>query len=232
METETMELDTSTPEISDEANLGIQSYAVKIDGEEQIVSVDELRNGYQRQADYTRKTQELASERERLAQGEAIVQALEADPQGAISALSSAFGVSSMGNQNTEMEEPFEDLDPEEARLRRIEQSIEQQERANRQQNLQTDMQKLRDKYATDISEQDLYAHALRNNIGNLEAAYTHMTYETMQDKARTADIVEEKRAANVVDSTSGGSSSGNVERAARAVSSIHDAYRLALEEI
>ena len=174
----------------------------------------------------------MASERERLAQGEAIVQALEADPQGAISALSSAFGVSSMGNQNTEMEEPFEDLDPEEARLRRIEQSIEQQERANRQQNLQTDMQKLRDKYATDISEQDLYAHALRNNIGNLEAAYTHMTYETMQDKARTADIVEEKRAANVVDSTSGGSSSGNVERAARAVSSIHDAYRLALEEI
>ena len=231
METETMELDSSNPEISNEGSLDGPSYIVKIDGQEQMVSLDELQNGYQRQADYTRKTQELASERERLAQGEAIVQALEADPQGAISALSDAFGIGSMGNQNTEME-ALEDLDPEEARLRRIEQSIEQQERANRQQNLQSDMQKLRDKYAADINEKDLYAHALRNNIGNLEAAYTHMTYETMQDKARTADIVEEKRAANVVDSTAGGSASGNVERAARAVSSIQDAYRLALEEI
>lgn len=231
METETMELDSSNPEISNEGSLDGPSYIVKIDGQEQMVSLDELQNGYQRQADYTRKTQELASERERLAQGEAIVQALEADPQGAISALSDAFGIGSVGNQNTEME-ALEDLDPEEARLRRIEQSIEQQERANRQQNLQSDMQKLRDKYAADINEKDLYAHALRNNIGNLEAAYTHMTYETMQDKARTADIVEEKRAANVVDSTAGGSASGNVERAARAVSSIQDAYRLALEEI
>ena len=48
-------------------------HTVKVDGQEQQVSLDELRNGYQRQADYTRKTQELASERERLAQGEAIV---------------------------------------------------------------------------------------------------------------------------------------------------------------
>ena len=231
METETMELETSNPEISDEVISDAPSYVVKIDGEEQMVSLEELQNGYQRQADYTRKTQELASERERLAQGEAIVQALEADPQGAISALSDAFGVASVGNQNTEVE-ALEDLDPEEARLRRIEQSIEQQERANRQQNLQSDMQRLREKYATDINEKDLYAHALRNNIGNLEAAYTHMTYETMQDKARTAEIVEEKRAANVVDSTTGGAPSGNVERAARAVSSIHDAYRLALEEM
>jgi len=228
METETMELGNSNPEISNEG-LG-DNYTVRIDGEDQMVSLQELQNGYQRQADYTRKTQELASERERLAQGEAIVQALEANPQGAITALSDAFGVSSVGNQNTEME-AFEDLDPEEARLRRIEQSIEQQERANRQSNLQKDMQGLRDKYSADISEQDLYAHALRNNIGNLEAAYTHMTYETMQDKARNADIVDEKRAANVVDSTTGGSTSGNVEKAARAVSSIQDAYRLALEE-
>ena len=231
MTTETMGLETSNPDNTGDFQ-GQPEYSVKIDGEMQAVTLEELQNGYQRQADYTRKTQELASERERLAQGEAIVQALESDPQGAIGALSDAFGVSvqERGNQNTEMED-FEDLDPEEVRLRRIEQSIEQQERANRQQNLQKDMQGLRDKYSADISEQELYAHALRNNIGNLEAAYTHMTYETMQDKARNADIVEEKRAANVVDSTTGGSTSGNVEKAVRAVSSIQDAYRLALEE-
>jgi len=205
-------------------------HTVKVDGVEQQVSLDELQNGYQRQADYTRKTQELASERERLAQGEAIVQALEADPVGAIDALTNAFGLTYEDNQTTQVE-TFEDLDPEEQRLRRIETSIEEQERAGRQQNLQKDLQALRNKYGTDINESELYAHALRNNIGNLDAAYTHMTYGAMQDRARDADIVEEKRAANVVDSTTGGSTSDNVERAVGAVSSIRDAYRLALEE-
>jgi|TARA_Y100000310_G_scaffold196835_1_gene196904 uncharacterized protein YerC len=230
MENETMELGTSTPELSNEATSGQGTHTVKIDGETHLVSLEELQNGYQRQADYTRKTQELGRERERLAQGEAIVQALEADPRGAITALGDAFGVST-GNQSPQVEEDLEDLDPEEVRLRRIETSIETQERAGRQQNLQKDLQKLRNKYGTDINESELYAHALRNNIGNLEAAYTHMTYESMQDRARNADIVEEKRAANVVDSTTGGSTSGNVERAVGAVSSIRDAYRLALEE-
>ena len=39
------------------------SYTVKVDGEEVEVNLDELRNGYQRQADYTRKSQSLAEQR-------------------------------------------------------------------------------------------------------------------------------------------------------------------------
>ena len=34
------------------------TYAVKLDGEEAQVTLEELQQGYQRQADYTRKTQE------------------------------------------------------------------------------------------------------------------------------------------------------------------------------
>ncbi len=41
-------------------------YVVKIDGEELEVSEDELLSGYQRQRDYTRKTQELADQRKAL----------------------------------------------------------------------------------------------------------------------------------------------------------------------
>ena len=70
------------------------SYTVKIDGREERVSLDELQNGYQRQADYTRKTQELASERKRLEQAEAIVSSLESDPESTLKALSDAFGIS------------------------------------------------------------------------------------------------------------------------------------------
>ena len=65
-------LDTSNPTESSEDSG--PSFTVTVDGEQMDVSQSELINGYQRQADYTRKTQELATERERLAQGEAIVQ--------------------------------------------------------------------------------------------------------------------------------------------------------------
>ena len=58
---ETTELANSNPGFSGEiSNEG--TYSVKIDGVEQLVPLEELQNGYQRQADYTRKTQELARE--------------------------------------------------------------------------------------------------------------------------------------------------------------------------
>ena len=38
-------------------------YTIKLDGEEHEVTLEELRNGYQRQADYTRKSQSLAEQR-------------------------------------------------------------------------------------------------------------------------------------------------------------------------
>ena len=209
------------------------SYTVKIDGREERVSLNELQNGYQRQADYTRKTQELASERERLAQGEAIVQALEADPEGAITALAGSFGVG-VGNHNTSSPEQgdYEDVDPDEVRLRRIESSIEEQNRALRQQNLQKEVNTLRDKYdGIDFDEKALYAHALKNKINNLDAAFTHMNWDQMQTVAKDAEIVEEKRAAQIVDGTPG-SSEGNVARAVRAVDSIRDAFVLAQTEL
>jgi len=209
------------------------SFTVKIDGAEQRVSLNELQNGYQRQADYTRKTQELASERERLAQGEAIVQALEADPEGTISALAGSFGVS-VGNQNTLSSEgaDHEDMDPDEVRLRRIESSIEEQNRALRQQNLQKEVSTLRNKYdGIDFDEKALYAHALKNKINNLDAAFTHMNWDKMQTAERDAEIVGEKRAAQIVDGVPG-SPEGNVERAVHAVSSIRDAWHLAQDEL
>ena len=218
--------------MANEATSTGDAYTVKIDGREEQVTLNELQNGYQRQADYTRKTQELASERERLAQGEAIVQALESDPEGAITALAGAFGVGG-GNQQTMPDQTeYEDLDPEEFRLRRIESSIEEQNRALRQQNLQKEVNTLRDKYdGIDLDEKALYAHALKNKINNLDAAFTHMNWEQMQTVAKDAEIVEEKRAAQIVDGTPG-SSEGNVDRAVRAVDSIRDAFALAQTEL
>ena len=91
--TESTQVDTpeSSVEVSEEPSG--ETYSVKIDGKHQEVSLEELRDGYQRQSDYTRKTQELASERKRLQQAEAIVSSLETDPDGTLTALADAFGV-------------------------------------------------------------------------------------------------------------------------------------------
>ena len=169
-----------------------------------------------------------------MAQGEAIVQALEADPLGAISALAGAFGVSG-GNQDTmttQQEVDYEDLDPDEIRLRRIEQSIEEQNRANRQQNLQNEVVSLKEKYGVDFDEKALYSHALKNKIKNLEAAFTHMKWDNKQASNRDAEIVEEKRRASQLVETTPGTADGNVERAAKAVSSIREAFTLANEQL
>ena len=52
----------------DESEEEPEVYAVKVDGEELEVSLEELVQGYSRHSDYTRKTQELASQRDEMAQ--------------------------------------------------------------------------------------------------------------------------------------------------------------------
>lgn len=46
-----------------------QKFTVKIDGKDESVTLDELLSGYQRQSDYTRKTQEVAEARKRIEAG-------------------------------------------------------------------------------------------------------------------------------------------------------------------
>ena len=53
-----------------------QTYKVKIDGEEIEVDLDELRNGYQRQQSFTRKSMELANQRKAFEQEAAQVKQL------------------------------------------------------------------------------------------------------------------------------------------------------------
>jgi|TARA_R110000764_G_scaffold56817_3_gene123937 hypothetical protein len=61
-EVESEEIDYEVDEEVTETETPV-GYTVKVDGEEIEVNLDELRNGYQRQADYTRKSQSLAEQR-------------------------------------------------------------------------------------------------------------------------------------------------------------------------
>jgi len=56
-------------------------YTIKVDGEEYEVGIDELKSGYQRQADYTRKSQALAEQRKETEKIQSERQQLEQERQ-------------------------------------------------------------------------------------------------------------------------------------------------------
>lgn len=236
MET-TESVSADIPEVSSEATTEPgNAYTVKIDGAESQVSLSELQDGYQRQADYTRKTQELAEERQRLQQAEAIASALESDPAGTIAALSSAFGVTDTlpatePNYSDGVEE-----DPTTKRLAHLEAQMERQAQANRQQALEREVSGLKKKYG-DFDTSELFRHALTNRIPNLDAAFTHMKYRevagTAEKLQKDQEITDAKRGAMKV-ASGGGTQSGAVvsEGSEGKPSSLREAFALAKKQL
>ena len=191
--TEPTEVDTpeSSVEVSQEPTG--EQYTVTVNGQSEEVSLDELRDGYQRQSDYTRKTQELASERERLQQAEAIVSALESDPTGTLTALGQAFGVDTPTPQSQQpsYDEWQDGPDPTQQRLQSLEAQVAAQARTHRQQALDKEVHGLKNRFG-DFDEKALFQHALTNRIPNLEAAFAHMRFGEV---AATAEKLQQEQA-------------------------------------
>lgn len=83
---------------------------VEIDGQQ--VSIDELKGGYLRQSDYTRKTQELARSKKELEKAEAVYTAMHKDAETA-QEISERLGidyVSPEQAQVVEMQEQYQEL--------------------------------------------------------------------------------------------------------------------------
>ena len=211
------------------------SYSVKVDGSEEQVSLDELRDGYQRQSDYTRKTQELASERKRLQQAEAIVAALESDPAGTLTALGDAFGVDNQPIPDGSYDSDYEAEDPTSQRVAQLEARLEAQDRLHRRNEMEKQVDNLKERYG-DFDESELYQHALSNRIGNLEAALTHMRYGDVADRAekleKEQERTEAKRDAGVVEPTCSKQICSSTNTTPKNVGSLREAYAEAKREL
>ena len=233
--TESTEVDTpeSSVEVSEEPSG--DTYAVKVDGENQEVSLEELRDGYQRQSDYTRKTQELASERKRLQQAEAIVAALESDPAGTLTALGDAFGVENQPISDGSYDTDYEAEDPTSQRVAQLEARLEAQDRLQRRNEMEKQVDNLKERYG-DFDESELYQHALSNRIGNLEAALTHMRYGDVADRAekleKEQERTEAKRDAGVVEPTGSKQTGSSTNTTPKNVGSLREAYAEAKREL
>lgn len=174
------------------------TYTVKVNGEDVTVTHDELLSGYQRQSDYTRKTQEVAREAERLRRAAAIQEAFDRDPRAAMQALAEAYGV----DVAPVVAADDELLDPVEKQVRTLEQQIAAMQREARQTQIDRTLSQLRETYG-DFDEDALFAHSLKTGIKDLGAAFRDMTYDDrlaeQRAAAEAAAKVTAKREASVV---------------------------------
>lgn len=180
---------------------------VKIDGEDVEMTLKEALAAGMRQADYTRKTQALAGERDRLAQVAKLAEWLEKDPVGTIRELQKAIGVDAA---NALIEEA-EELDPEESRLRRLEAIAEQQESQARSQAIVQEATAAVTAVGLPAdSAADLLQFAMENQIMDLTRAARFFkaehaeTTKAQADEAKAAEaaaLLKRKRAAAAVES-------------------------------
>ena len=219
--------------------LDVNEYAdhyvtVKVDGEEISVPLSEAVAGYSRQADYTRKTQELASQKQELQWASAIRQALDNDPSGTIDLLAEHYGVTRKQAQAMVDDDPYlSDSswdDPVDKRLREIDQRVKSFEQAQAQAKLEMEISRLQSKYGEEFDPQEVVSAALAQGNTNLEAVFKQIAFDRLSSKKQAsvkkeADVKEAKKAASVV---SGASSARTAKDDSGPIRSIADAYNAA----
>lgn len=208
---------------------------VKVDGEDVRVPLSEAIAGYSRQADYTRKTQELAAQKQDLAWANAIKQALENDPSGTIDLLADHYGISRKEARKMVDDDPLfsddyqDEIDPVAKRLQEIDQRVSAFEKMQAQAHLQGEIQRLQSIYGEDFDPQEVVAAALAQGNTNLEAVFKQIAFDRIKvrkaDEAKQASKVEGKKAAAVV---SGASSAKGTKSEAGTIRSISDAWAAA----
>lgn len=193
-EADEVDAEDGADEQGDEDDANPQRFTIKVDGQEREVPLDELLSGYQRQADYTRKTQELAAERQRLAQMASLEQAFNEDPVGTIQKLAAGLGLNVDGLE-------VEAMDPAEARIRDLEQKLHVQEQERAAAQIERQISDLQAKYG-DFDPQDLVDHAIARGIGNLEVALRDFLFDQRKAEAeqRQQQRRQAKRQASVVE--------------------------------
>ena len=205
-------------------------------GEEVEVPLSEALAGYQRQADYTRKTQELSQQRQQVQFAAAIQQALDNDPVNTIKLLQEHYGIN---GASEEEEDIF--ADPTEKQIRQLETRIKSFEEAQALQQLEKNLEFLQNKYGEDFEPNEVVATALATGSNDLEGIYKQMAFDKMmakqqaqqqvvqQRQAQEQKIVESKRQTGIV---SGASSAASADSAPAPVSSLRDAFDLAKRQL
>jgi hypothetical protein len=211
---------------------------VKVDGEELDVPIREALSGYQRQADYTRKTQELAAQRESLQRAATLAEALERDPYGTLDILGRHYGA---GQQAPQAPQEPEFADPLERQVWELNQKIQSFEQLQAQQELEREVARLQSQYP-DFNPVEVITAALNSGSDNLEAIYKQIAYDKLVSEVMTyrqaqqvladedSKIMDAKRQAAFV--ANGGSANGAGSEPVGRVTSVSDAWAAAKRQM
>jgi len=211
---------------------GEKYVSVQVNGEEIQVSLKEALSGYQRQADYTRKTQELSEQKRQVQFGSALQEALQNDPQGTLSLLSQHYGV-----QQTPSEEEDLYADPVEKQYKQLEQRVQSFEQQRAMADLERTVQSLQTRYGSDFDPNAVVARALATGSTDLEAVYKQLAFDQVYEDAKAVRLLREKKAEEQAQITqakrqvgvvSGGGSAVSADVSAKPITSLRDAFEAA----
>ena len=209
---------------------------LNIAGEEIDVPLKEALAGYQRQADYTRKTQELSEQRKQVQFGTALQEALQNDPKSTLELLKQHYGLEEQQSSEDELL-----LDPVEKQYRQLESRMKAFEQEKAMRELEKTVESLSRKYGDAFDADEVIAKALATGNSNLEAVYKQTAFDRIfeqnvtanQVKAKKADdekaIVQAKRDATVV---SKGASARSADVSSKPVTTLRDAFELAKRQL
>ena len=209
---------------------------LNIAGEEIDVPLKEALAGYQRQADYTRKTQELSEQRKQVQFGSALQEALQNDPKSTLELLKQHYGLEEQQSSEDELL-----LDPVEKQYRQLESRMKAFEQQKALNDLEKTVESLSQKYGDAFDADEVIAKALATGNSNLEAVYKQTAFDRIfeqnvtanQVKAKKADdekaIVQAKREATVV---SKGASAKSADVSSKPITTLRDAFELAKRQI
>ena len=209
---------------------------LNIAGEEIDVPLKEALAGYQRQADYTRKTQELSEQRKQVQFGSALQEALQNDPKSTLELLKQHYGLEEQQSSEDELL-----LDPVEKQYRQLESRMKAFEQQKALNDLEKTVESLSRKYGDAFDADEVIAKALATGNSNLEAVYKQTAFDRIfeqnvtanQVKAKKADdekaIVQAKREATVV---SKGASARSADVSSKPVTTLRDAFELAKKQL
>ena len=210
---------------------------LNVAGEEIDVPLKEALAGYQRQADYTRKKQELSEQRKQVQFGAALQEALQNEPKSTLELLKQHYGLDEQ--QPSDEDELY--MDPTEKQYRQLESRIKAFEQEKAVRDLERSVELLSKKYGDAFDADEVIAKALATGNSNLEAVYKQTAFDRIFEQSLTANqvktkkaeeekaIVQAKREATVV---SKGASAKSADVSSKPVTTLRDAFELAKRQL
>ena len=223
---------TPEPTYLDTDEYGTHHVRLKVDGQEQSVPLSEALSGYQRQADYTRKTQELAEQQRRAQFGLTLQQALENNPQETLRILQAQYAAEQQAAATEPEATPDWTDDPNDRRLQEMDARLQRYEQQAADYELRQAIGVLSQRYGDDFNPQEVVQAAFQQNRMDLENVYKEIAFDryrqgmtAAQQEQRTDEAARVAAKSETSNLHSGNGAANAVEPSSGSFSTIEEAF-------